>query len=279
MKAKPKGANLRPPSRCIFCDGLGLTKEHMWANWLRSYIPREMEEHRIGSALVWPTESKETVERRTGDPHSRKIRCVCRACNNGWMSRLQQDAKPYFIPLLTGQSTALHKRAQTLLAGWTAMMVMVAEHIDSEMVGISPADRCWLYENRRPPTHWRIWIGRHRREAHPLFVHNVLPFAVAAKEIERPEGADRAANTQTSTICLGDHLVIHVISSQIGRSLIRRWKLPIAVAPVMSQIWPVRASIVKWPPPASLSDAGIDLLAQQFFNAAAACPRSRLGNA
>lgn len=193
------------------------------------------------------------------------------------MSQFQRDAKSYFIPLLTGKSTALHKKAQTLLAAWTAMMVMVAEHIDSEMVGISPADRRWLYENGRPPTHWRIWIGRHRREAHPLFVHNILPFAVAEKEIERLEGADRAANTQTSTICLGDHLVIHVISSQVGRSLIRRWNLPIAIAPIMSQIWPVRTSIVKWPPPASLTDAGIDLLAQQFFNAAAALARARSG--
>ena len=32
----------KPPGRCIFCGKVGLTKEHMWADWLRSYIPREL---------------------------------------------------------------------------------------------------------------------------------------------------------------------------------------------------------------------------------------------
>jgi len=50
----PKHANLKPPGRCIFCGALGVTQEHMWANWLRSYIPRELKRHATSVEKVHP---------------------------------------------------------------------------------------------------------------------------------------------------------------------------------------------------------------------------------
>ena len=88
----PKHASLKPPGRCIFC---GVTQEHMWANWLRSYIPRELTRHATSVEKVHPRNTEQNIQTRTGDPHSRRIKCVCRACNNGWMSRLQENAKPF----------------------------------------------------------------------------------------------------------------------------------------------------------------------------------------
>jgi hypothetical protein len=179
--------------------------------------------------------------------------------------------------MLTGQKTTLHRRGQTTVAAWVAMMVMVAEHLDHDKIAIPPSDRRWLFSNRRAPPHWRVWIGLHRRESHPLFTHNVLPFATK-EEVERaPSGTAADANTQTSTICLGEHVVIHVMSSLVAKSIIRRWRLPPDIEPQMRQIWPVRISCVIWPPPAALTDAGLDLLAQQFFRAADALSRKKDG--
>ena len=31
---------IKKPGRCIFCNGRGLSKEHMWPDWLKAYIPR-----------------------------------------------------------------------------------------------------------------------------------------------------------------------------------------------------------------------------------------------
>jgi hypothetical protein len=184
------------------------------------------------------------------------------------MSQLQEDAKPFLVPPLEGGTLSLRRKGQTRLAAWAAMMVMVAEHLDPEMVAVPQADRDFLRANLRPPSHWRIWIGRHARVSHPLFTHNVNSL-VPEQEIERlgPEGAF-PPNTQTSTILLGQHLVIHVMSSAVARMIIRRWQIPAAIRASVSQIWPIKFGNILWPPNSgALVDADIDLLAQHFFRA------------
>jgi hypothetical protein len=234
-----------------------------------------MQEHRIRSTVLFPNKQEQSIERRAGDPHSRKIKCVCQECNNVWMSQLQETAKPFLIPMLTGQKTALYGKGQTVVSAWITMLVMVAEHLDRDKIAISAAERQWLYIKRRPPSHWRIWIGKHCREAHPLYTHNVLRIATEEEEIEGlPLDTASESNTQTSTICLGEHLVIHIMSSsvRVGRGLIRRWKLPPLIEPLMSEIWPVRANVT-WPARTALTDVEISLIAQQLFNRAAAATR------
>ncbi len=274
---KPRRANLRPPGKCIFCDRPGLTREHMWADWLRNYIQRTMQEHVVGDVTIFPTQQEETVKRRTGDPHSRRIKCVCRPCNNEWMSQLQEDTKRFLLPMLAGHETVLRKIGQTTLASWITMMVMVSEYIDLDKIAVSAADRRWFYLNRRPPSHWRIWIGRHGREKYPLFVHNVLSCATEEKFERSSSNSAAELNTQTSTICLGEHLLIHVMSSPTARSIIRRWKLPSGMEGALNQIWPIRNSAVAWPPSLIITDAGIDTLAQQFVIAAVNVLKRRMG--
>jgi hypothetical protein len=240
----------------------------MWADWLKVYIPRAALEHRISSTLAHIEGDETSYHRRTGDPHSRRIKCVCRTCNNGWMSALQEDAKPILIPLLKGTNTTLHRRAQTTLASWIAMTVMVAEHVDKDKIAIGTDERSWFRNNRRAPGHWRIWIGRHSRDRRGMVTHNVMSF-VSKEEFERaPHRPTGEANTQTTTICLGEHLLVHVMSSLVAYDIIRMWKLPPMVAPYLAQIWPVRIGLVRWPPPLALTDAGISLLSNEFFNRA-----------
>lgn len=258
----------KPPGRCIFCGKVGLTKEHMWADWLRSYIPRELDSHSMALTKVSLKKTEQALQRRTGDPHSRRIKCVCRECNNGWMSKLQETAKPFLVPILEGTPIHLRRNGQTALASWATMMIMVAEHLDAEMIAVPQLDRQWLRTKLRPPSHWRIWIGRHTAIQHPLFTHNVVSM-VPEKEIERlgPEGSV-PPNTQTSTILLGKHLIIHVMSSAAARTIIRRWKLPAQISPSLCQIWPVIDQLVIWPRPGgALDDTAIDVLAQHFFRA------------
>jgi hypothetical protein len=180
-----------PPRRCIFCDATGITKEHMWADWLRDYIARPRSRHAIQLETIGLTGDAETIiKEQTGDPHSRRIKCVCGPCNSGWMSGLQGAAKPFLVPALSGQPVTLRRNGQTALAAWTAMFVMVAEHLDLHTVTIPTADRQWLRSNIRPPSHWRIWIGQHSATSHPLFSHNALSF--------RSQRGNRATWNRTS---------------------------------------------------------------------------------
>lgn len=253
--------------KCIFCGSYGLTREHIWADWLKAYIPREMTSHIVRHARVSPERPEEvTIQKREGDVHSRRVRCVCAACNSGWMSRLQEAAKPFLVPMLTGKRVSLHRRGQRVLSAWMAMMVTVSEHMNREQVTIPPIDRTWLMEKSEAPHHWRIWIGIHRVQQHPLYSHNSLEMAKKSERFVR--GPATAPNTQTSTICVGEYLVFHTMSSIPAWDLIRQWPLPAQIAAQLDQIWPTRTGIVTWPRPSGLTDAGMALLANQFMDAA-----------
>jgi hypothetical protein len=246
----------------------------MWADWLRNYIPREKLEHHIHSTVVFPDKKEEIYYRRAGDPHVRKVRCVCGPCNNGWMSQIQENTKICLVPMLRGSEARLHKRAQTFLASWATMMVMVSEYLDRGKVAVPTTDRRWFFNKKCPPSHWRIWIGRHNRQTYSLWTHNVMTL-VEEKGKVIPDDLLPKANTQTSTILLGKHLIIHVMSSPIARHIIRRWKLPPKIAPSMSQIWPVQQSWVSWPVGDALTDADIHLVADQLFDRVHAQMRRR----
>lgn len=271
----------RGQGRCIFCGSTGLTKEHMWADWLRSYIPRELTGHRVRVSTIHFDQSKEeTIFQRTGDPHSRRIRCVCLPCNTGWMSRLQENAKPFLIPPLRGEGSGFHRRAQTAVSAWIAMMVMVAEHIAQGQVAIAQSDRNYLREHGVAPPHWRIWIAKHARKTYPLFTHNVMSFGTK-EEFERLGGitAKVPSNTQTTTICLGKYLLVHIMSSDVAWSIVRRLPPPPPIADAFNQIWPIKTGTLRWPGGGTLNDAGIDLVANDFFNRTIALSRRYGGSA
>jgi hypothetical protein len=120
----------RPQRFCIFCGRPGLTREHVWADWLKKYIPKNEINHTSFSATLHPTRSDFRRKKVAGDLRSRRLRVVCRSCNNGWMSRLQERAKPLLLPLIKGESTAFTYDEQELLAAWITMSIMVAEQFD-----------------------------------------------------------------------------------------------------------------------------------------------------
>jgi hypothetical protein len=154
------------------------------------------------------------------------------------------------------------------------MMVMVAEHTNRDLVSIPQADRTFLMEHEKPPNHWRIWIGAHLNETFPIFTHHVLDFAEEGAEV--PRGARSSGqNTHATTICLGQHLLIHAMSSINAKRIVRRWSLPTPVRRALHQIWPVDATSVRWSPDLRLNDAGIELLADDFFEKAKRLLRSR----
>jgi hypothetical protein len=57
---------------------------------------------------AFPTHSQTEIRKRSGQPESGRIRCVFRECNNGWMSALQAEEKPFFLSLITDNSCILH---------------------------------------------------------------------------------------------------------------------------------------------------------------------------
>ena len=114
-------------SKCIFCGTEGvLTKEHIWSDWLKNYIPKDLLNYKAGD-IILGRDGKPISEKRRivgGDPKSRRVRCVCgsatylpkirrKGCNDGWMKDLQDLVKPIVLPLIRGESCEIRSKADT----------------------------------------------------------------------------------------------------------------------------------------------------------------------
>jgi hypothetical protein len=259
-----------PQNRCIFCGVVGrLTKEHIWANWLKAYIPKDMVNYQAGTVTVDGL-GRPLLERGktvAGDPHSLRVKCVCEACNNGWMSRLQERAKPVVLPLIKGETTTLTRRKQELASAWIAMAVICAEFGDRSRVAVQPEDRQWLMTRRMPPaTGWKIWIGRHQRSRlirRPHLTHYALR-VVEQETGERPFRGMPFFNTQATTYVVGE-LHVHAISSAWPRC-VSEWRFPHPYSLRLRRIWPPRSIDVRWPPKASLSNEEASFISSCFFD-------------
>jgi hypothetical protein len=143
----------RPRQACIFCGSNGkMTREHVWGEWLRQMVPAEMNKHEVRAERIGApgTPLQAETRLRAGDPLS-TVKVVCAACNSGWLSQIQERAKPYLIPLIQGQPTALGPDGQRALAAWCAMATMTGEYIDRDptAIDVSQADRDCTRRPRR----------------------------------------------------------------------------------------------------------------------------------
>ncbi len=151
---------------CIFCQGTGLSREHIWPQWASKYIPASDSGSHVRHTIVssaanpWIPESHEK-QNFQGDVKTVKIRVVCRKhCNNGWMSRLESAVKPILTPMLLDESIVLSPDDQRTLAAWITMKLMVAEFTRPTDVVTRLDQRTSLMRSLIPPSGWTIWIGR-----------------------------------------------------------------------------------------------------------------------
>lgn len=96
----------KPSRRCIFCGiRAANSKEHFWSSWMTKTIqfPRTAS-HRIAHRVEHPPTGMvhRDVRQTNGSLNSRKIRAVCTMCNNGWMNRLEAEARRLLEPMMLG---------------------------------------------------------------------------------------------------------------------------------------------------------------------------------
>lgn len=131
-----------PPGLCTYCsiDGPNprqkITKEHLFGKWLKRTFPpvatyyRETfsrpERHEIGNEGAHVR-----IEIKKISPYDLQKAHVCEACNGGWMSELQNQAKPILVSLVTGEWPDLTDEQCHILARWCAMVsINIAKHLN-----------------------------------------------------------------------------------------------------------------------------------------------------
>src|SRR4051794_2418422 len=110
----------KPTGKCVWCGESGLTKGHVWADWinrLMSFSNNHEHIHTQESFSTRAAESKpETRSPKQGSALARKPRNTCGRCNNGWMSEIENSAIVVATPLILGQQCLLGVFARWRLA-------------------------------------------------------------------------------------------------------------------------------------------------------------------
>lgn len=227
----------KPPGRCIFCQGFHLSKEHLFADWLRDLFPRSAADtHTMGVAEGGPW----TLSRQQGHSGSRKIRTVCIPCNRTWINHIDDDAKYVATPLIQGNATVITPAMQKVLANWFIKMAMVGDSRNRKRSVVIQPHRDWLKDQKEPPSGYEVWVssyegtdwgdlGFYQNGGHLDFT----PVAGPGKEF--------SGYAQTSFFGLGK-MVALVVATDLANV---RFEIG-GVEAFLRRIWPVRDPI-NWP--------------------------------
>ena len=253
------GKASKQSGRCIFCGGTGLSKQHVFPDWLKKVLPRD-ETINTQSTLRMTVPAEKTVvvgppevATRQGHLGTRKLRIVCERCNNGWMSRLENEARTCVTHMITGASFHLGADQQSALASWAMLLAIVAEFTDRITLSVPATDRKSLMTTLVPPARtWRIFVARCRApEWRFRYRHHGLSLVDITGLTNIPRGpvvpppyssSAPTCNTQASTFGIGE-LLIHAVSSSV-----LDWDDMIAASSdnTRLQIWPFVAE-ANWP--------------------------------
>jgi hypothetical protein len=163
---KPRGR--RTAASCIFCGASPpLTAEHVWSKWLAAEVP---DLGHFGTEVTGVVGIPTTWRRRRRKASSVRPKIVCATCNNGWMSALQEGAKPYIAPLIRGESCSLASDQQELVASWLTMTAMTAPwaNPDHGSWAIPQSHRTELCTNRKPPQSTQVLIAPCAHDRRPI---------------------------------------------------------------------------------------------------------------
>jgi hypothetical protein len=166
---------------CMFCNKKANTKEDAWPVWLMKRFPDSdsayMDAERGGRKLgIW----------RASKPRL-PVKWVCASCNSGWMSRLENRAKPVIESILDEKVTSLSVSAQAILARWSVKTVMVLEAIDPNRPWFySEDDRQSMRASLSIPARTSVWIAKciDQPNIYPVFrtpLEAILPIEAATR--------------------------------------------------------------------------------------------------
>jgi hypothetical protein len=260
---------LRGRTVCIFCGGASgatISKEHIFPDWLRELFPRSPHHthtHGITSWVGLRAGSPITTRRqRQGQVTGRRVRIVCKKCNNEWLSDLEGRTKPLILDLLRGGHDGLSPEEQNLLATWAAKTCMTAEFLDRSKIAIPQGDRTHLMRTISPPkTGWWIWIAGN---AGLEWIAGISHFSAHFSEIPpiAPE-ATGIPNVQSTTLGLGC-LLFHIVSTTFPDL---SFALDDPAISDLRPIWPASGAALPWPPDRFLTDEGVNGVARNIARA------------
>ena len=160
---------------CIFCGASPVSNEHIWSKWMQSLFPDVLTNfhavHEISeSALDGEVKTVWGVLSGGGGNISQTYKAVCKACNNGWMSDIDDGAKEPFSALFKINSDTISARDAMAIKSWLFLKFCLHLHI-SPGHPLRAEDRntfriavdCFLkdfYSTKSMPVDFHLYLGR-----------------------------------------------------------------------------------------------------------------------
>jgi len=191
---------------------------------------------RNGEITTWEKETPDLV-----------VKNVCRFdCNAGWMSVIEDMAKPIMTPMIAGEPIALSTEQQVIIAIWTIKTAMVLDSMDGGGHFYSQDDRYNFRETRDPGAYISIWLGHYGGHYLQTFIRHGI------KASGKP---GPTFNAYIVTLAIG-RLVFQFLEFKFPHSENRPgFRVPTALD------WNSRTSeildsrTIQWPPSLSLDDS------------------------
>lgn len=241
---------------CLFCNNDAETKEDAWPLWL-------MKPFSVTNAARMFAERRSEVSDWPVKKPKLPIRCACGSCNNGWMSGLENQAKPIIESILDGKTNELDVAAQEILAVWAVKTAMVLEAVNPEWRFYSVEERHRLRTARSLPARTEVFLAKCVNQ----------PDIYSAAKDHRTGSGNEGARAFAVTMAFGS-LAFQIVTVRTppGVPEYVRATYEVSDGPwdqVLIQVWPTSTEKRIWAAKMGLdSDAGLNALTERLTYAA-----------
>jgi hypothetical protein len=242
---------------CVFCGGLGLSKQHVLGQWLENITHEPRSVRRRGN-----TPSK----RREPKLYQEQVRVVCQdRCNGGWMGRIEEAAIPAVSELVRRQPGDLPPQGQIVVARWAALTALMSCYLQPQRR--VPRDYpSMFYALKEPPEVTVVWLATYDMRGGQAESYRRAELVLASNLID-PTGTIGANEVEGYVVTMNVwHLAFKVVVLKPNEGWTNRpTRLQIKLdrtIPGVLPIWPISvARNIGWPITPEIDDLSLSALA------------------
>ena len=224
------------------CGAVPTTRSHLIAETLRREFPRFSKAMDVSVRPGADRQTRISTQSRNRDVAAIWVRALCRACNGGWMNRLEKRAAPLLAAMVRREVVVVDAPAQAAIADWATTVGMLRGYVDPLLPRLAEDERYALRRHGSSALPVDVWL-----------VHTVIDgrfrhaTALDTSYIATP---DPGTGGSVTVLWLGPVAVV----VRFGDA--RAWRSRrLGVAPGSAvRIHPGSSAVVTWPPRGAVED-------------------------
>jgi hypothetical protein len=219
-----------------------MSGEHLWPHWMSPFIPKGAQDRHLETweSFDGTRPTNREARERSGHITTKKLRRVCKDCNNGWMNHIDDDAKSSLLPMMFGNPIGLDRDGQRRVAEFVALKAFVFDNNSREDAVTTLAQRTAFMDRREIPTYTQIHLFHCGEDPWDWQFHRHSGIAQSSNPSTPPH--PRTKNIHSMSIGIGA-LFVYVLQAFAVDIEFRFERLS------SRQVWPIVDDAIIWPPP------------------------------